>query len=121
MDRFENHVGTILCEPETTIDMPFKQDLEARTEAHGQTISKQIRLKATLHNKRSSLKNRIKHAPRDMSLNLLVPKDTHTFKLAQPNVFTKHSDKEFFVLHHREKQNQIKLWSEREKKMGEIT
>ena len=33
MDRFKNHVGTILQEPETTIDMPFKSELETRERA----------------------------------------------------------------------------------------
>ncbi len=28
LDRFHNHVGTILHDPETTIDMPFKNDLD---------------------------------------------------------------------------------------------
>jgi len=33
LDRFKNHVGTILNEPEATIDVPFKNDLAARTDA----------------------------------------------------------------------------------------
>jgi hypothetical protein len=33
MERFQNHVGTILNEPETTIDMPFRTDLDKRVDA----------------------------------------------------------------------------------------
>lgn len=42
MDRFQNHVGTILGEPETNIDLPFQKDLQLRTEAKNdeQSIAK---------------------------------------------------------------------------------
>jgi hypothetical protein len=33
LDWFHNHVGTILNDPETTIDMQFKKDLDYRTRA----------------------------------------------------------------------------------------
>lgn len=52
---------------------------------------------------------------RNISLNLLVPKDKHTFKLSQPNVFRRESVKEFFVLHHKQPANCLKNWSVREK------
>jgi len=48
-----------------------------------------------------------------------VPPDTFTFKLSQPNVFKRESEKEFFVLHHKAPVNALKIWSEREKAMAE--
>ena len=30
-NRFQNHVGVVTCDPESTIDLPFQHDLEDRT------------------------------------------------------------------------------------------
>ena len=81
LSRFENHVGTTLNDPETSIDTPFRLDLKQRHESR----------------KRRTIK-----------FKLDLPKDTHSFKLAQPNVFKRWNDKEFSVLNLKTKRSHLR-------------
>ena len=99
----------MLFEPESTIDVPFRDCLEERGDQLLHTVSKQIKLKYRL------LKDpKLKIPKKQNCSTFYIPKDTETFSLAQPNVFKRDSEKEFFVHHSKARISQIKHWSERE-------
>ncbi len=78
-----------MFDPESTIDLPFQHDIEARTDDRVKSKATQMKIKLHIRGKPKQTMAKC--------LDLTLQKDIHTFSLKQAKVFKRDSDKEFLV------------------------
>lgn len=71
--RFSNHLGVVMFDPESTIDIPFQHDIVSRTNQKSFGHLTSVKSKFLIKRRAKPIK--------DLQLNLNLEKDTNTFSL----------------------------------------